>query len=87
MSAWLAAADGQLALATRLHACAALLRERVRGLTFEVGWPDPTPNLDDLRSRVGDETFAQEWARGRVMSSIDAIDQAIGGQREPTSRT
>ena len=55
MSARLAAADGDPALAIRLHARAALLRERVRGLTFEVGWPDPTPNLDDLRARVGEE--------------------------------
>ena len=68
MSARLAAADGQPALATRLYARAALLRERVHGLTFEVGWPDPTPNLDDLRSRVGEETFEEEWARGRAMT-------------------
>ena len=79
MSARLAAADGQPALATRLYACAALLRERMQGLTFEVGWPDPTPNLDDLRSRIGEETFEEEWARGRAMSVIDAIDQAMRG--------
>ena len=78
MSARLAAADGQPTLAIRLYARAALLRERVHGLTFEVGWPDPTPNLDDLRSRVGEETFEEEWARGRAMSPIEAIDQAIG---------
>ena len=83
MSARLAAADGQPALATRLYARAALLRERIHGLTFEVGWPDPTPNLDDLRSRVGEEAFAEEWARGRAMTIVDAIDQAIGQQRMP----
>ena len=77
MSARLAAADGQAALATRLYARAALLRERVRGLTFEVGWPDPKPNLDDLRSRLGEEVFAAEWAQGRAMTLTDAIDQAI----------
>jgi predicted ATPase/DNA-binding SARP family transcriptional activator len=82
MSARLAAADGQPALATRLYARAALLSERARGLTFEVGWPDPTPNLDDLRSRLGEETFDEEWARGRAMSLIEAIDQAIGEQRK-----
>ena len=76
MSARLADMDGQPALATRLYARAALLRERVRGLTFEVGWPDPTPNLDDLRSRVGEETFEEEWARGRAMTLLEAIDQA-----------
>ena len=82
MSARLAAADGQPALAIRLYARAALLRERVHGLTFEVGWPDPTPNLDDLRSRIGEERFEEQWARGRAMSLIDAIDQAMGEQRE-----
>ena len=87
ISARLAAADGQPALATRLYARAALLRERVYGLTFEVGWPDPTPNLDDLRSRIGEERFEEEWERGRAMSLIDAIDQAIGEQREPRAST
>ena len=87
MSARLAAADGQPALAIRLYARAALLRERVRGLTFEVGWPDPTPNLDDLRSRVGEETFEEEWERGRAMTLLEAIDQAIGPQRRPKPNT
>jgi len=77
MSARLAAADGQPALATRLYARAALLRERVHGLTFEVGWPDPTPNLADLRSRIGEEAFEREWARGRATTLIEAIDEAI----------
>ena len=82
MSARLAASDGQPALATRLYARAALLRERVQGLTFEVGWPDPTPNLDELRSRVGEEAFEEEWTRGRAMTLLEAIDQAIPEQRE-----
>ena len=82
MSARLAAADGQPALAIRLYARAALLREHVRGLTFEVGWPDPTPNLDDLRSRVGEETFEEEWTRGRAMTLLEAIDQANPEQGE-----
>ena len=82
MSARLAADDGQPALAIRLYARAALLRERVRGLTFEVGWPDPTPNLDDLRAWVGEDTFEEEWARGRAMTLIQAIDQAIPEQHE-----
>ena len=83
MSARLAAADGEPALAIRLYARAALLRERVHGLTFEVGWPDPTPNLDDLRARVGEEPFEEEWERGRAMSLLEAIDQAIDAQSEP----
>ena len=40
MSARLAAADGQPALAIRLYARAALLRERVGHQQFDLGWPD-----------------------------------------------
>ena len=56
-------------------------------LHYELGWPDPTPNLDDLRSRLGEETFEEEWARGRAMSLLEAIDQAIGEQRELKAST
>ena len=54
----------------------------MHGLTFEVGWPDPTPDLDDLRSRVGEEAFDEEWTRGRAMTLLEAIDQAIPELRE-----
>jgi predicted ATPase/DNA-binding SARP family transcriptional activator len=83
MSAKLAAADGQPELAIRLYARAALLLERIRRLTFEVGWPDPAPNLDDLRAEVGEVAFDEEWKRGRAMTLLDAIDQATGNQHEP----
>ena len=70
MSARLAAADGSSTLAIRLYARAALIRETTtHWLHYELGWPDPTPNLDDLRSRVGEATFEEEWARGRAMTS------------------
>jgi tetratricopeptide (TPR) repeat protein len=82
VSARLAAADGQPALAIRLYARAALFREGVRGLTIEVGWPDSTPNLGDLRSRIGEAKFEEEWERGRVMTLLEAIGQAIAGLRE-----
>jgi tetratricopeptide (TPR) repeat protein len=87
MAARLATGDGKPALAIRLYARATLLGESVRGLTFEVGWPDPTPNLDDLRSLVGEETFEEEWTRGRAMTIIEAIDQAIGPQHRPKPST
>ena len=79
ISARLAATEGQPALAIRLYARAALLRE-VAGawLHYELGWPDPTPDIDDLRARVGEERFEEEWARGRAMTIIEAIDQASG---------
>jgi predicted ATPase/DNA-binding SARP family transcriptional activator len=82
MSARLAATDGQAAAAIRLYARAGLLRERVGRHHFGLGWPDPTPDLDDLRSRVGEEAFEDVWASGRVMTLLEAIDQGLGEQRE-----
>jgi predicted ATPase/DNA-binding SARP family transcriptional activator len=82
MSARLAAADGQRALAIRLYARASLVRERVHGLTFEVGWPDPTPNLDDLRVQAGEATFEEQWEQGRAMTVLEAIDQARENRQE-----
>jgi tetratricopeptide (TPR) repeat protein len=92
ISARLAAGEGQPALAIRLYARAALLRE-VAGtwLHYELGWPDPAPSLDALRSRVGEAAFEEEWARGRAMTLLEAIDQASGIEREveptPASHT
>ena len=77
MSARLAATDGDPTLALRLYAHAALLREIVgTRLHYELGWPDPTSDLGDLRSRVGEATFDEEWERGRAMTLLQAIDQA-----------
>jgi predicted ATPase/DNA-binding SARP family transcriptional activator len=84
ISARLAATDGEPTLALRLYAHAALLREIVGiRLHYELGWPDPTSHVRDLRGLVGEEPFEEEWARGRAMSLSDSIDQAIGEQRMP----
>ena len=82
-SARLAAGDGQPALATRLYARAALLRE-VTGvwLNYELGRPDPAPTLAALRSRIGEAAFAEQWERGRAMGLLEAIDQASRNHRE-----
>ena len=79
MSARLAAGEGHPALSIRLYARAALLRELV-GVwrEFELGLPDPKAQIADLRSRVGEKKFEEQWEHGRAMSLIEAIDQAIG---------
>jgi tetratricopeptide (TPR) repeat protein len=83
MSARLAAGEGQPALAIRLFARAALLREIVGAmLHYELGWPDPTLQIGDLRRVVGEATFEEEWERGRAMSLREAIDEASGIERE-----
>ena len=84
----LAAGEDQPALAIRLYARAALLREVVGGfLHYELGWPDPAATLDALRSRVGEAMFEEEWERGRALTLLEAIDQAIGEQRKPEPST
>jgi tetratricopeptide (TPR) repeat protein len=77
IAARLAATDGHGMLAVRLYARAAVLREIVgTRLHYELGWPDQTPNIDDLRSRIGESSFAEQWERGRAMSVLEAIDEA-----------
>ena len=43
--------------------------------------------LEELGATVGESTFEEEWARGRAMSLLEAIDQAVGARephRDPT---
>jgi predicted ATPase/DNA-binding SARP family transcriptional activator/Flp pilus assembly protein TadD len=77
LSARLAATEGREMLAIRLYSRAAVLREIVgTRMHYELGWPDQTADIDDLRSRVGEPTFAEQWEAGRAMSVLEAIDQA-----------
>ena len=87
MSARLAATDGRPTLAIRLYARAALHREAQGEQTLQVGWPDVTPDTGDLRSSVGDENFEEQWARGRLMGLIEAIDQAASEPHRPSAST
>lgn len=87
MSARLAATDGKPELSLRLYAHAALIREVVGTRShYELGWPDPTSYVGDLRARVGEATFEEEWERGRAMTVLEVIGQAIDEQREDEPR-
>ena len=84
MSARLAAGGGHAALAIRLYARAALLRARMRvRWEYDLGLPDPKLQIADLRSRVGEAAFEEEWERGREMTLVEAIDQASGNHQPP----
>jgi predicted ATPase/DNA-binding SARP family transcriptional activator len=88
ISARIAAMDGEPTFALRLYAHAALLRESVGvRLHYELGWPDSTSHVSDLRAQVGEATFEEEWARGRAMSIIESIDQAIVVRRKSEPST
>lgn len=77
LSARLSTAGGQPLRAIRLYARAARLREVIGAFTLELGWPEPAPTIEALRSRVGETRFAQEWERGRALSLLEAIDEAM----------
>lgn len=83
VSARLAAKEDGPGRALRLYARAALLREVVGTRPhYELGWPDPTSEVDRLRGRLGEQAFAVEWERGRSMSVLEAIDLGSAVSRE-----
>jgi hypothetical protein len=89
LSARLAAGGGHPARSIRLYGRAALLRTLlVSRREYELGLPDPMLQIAELRSRVGEATFEEEWERGRAMSILEAIDQAGEALRafEPSTR-
>ena len=84
MAARLAAARGRRSRAVTIYGGAALLRESVGVYALGVWfWPDPAPQIAELRSALGDAEFEQAWARGRAMTTRDAIDDAIDCTNEP----
>ncbi len=49
--------------AVRLYAYASTLRGSVGTHPSEVAWPDPAQQIDHLRTVLGEEAFADAWAR------------------------
>jgi predicted ATPase/DNA-binding CsgD family transcriptional regulator len=73
----LAAAEGQLAQATRLWAAATARRE-------DIALPLPRPGgatnphaLVELRRTLGDSAYAAAWSQGRALSNEQAIAEAM----------
>ena len=81
LTARLAAAGGHLQRAVEIYATAGLLREaagaHVHEVWWKVWWPDPTPDIDELRSRLGSAEFEQAWARGRAKTVRETIRSAL----------
>ena len=55
-----------------------MLRESVGFDAFEIGWPDPEPDVARLRAALGEEAFAEAWEQGRAMTLDEALDYALG---------
>jgi len=88
LSARLAAACGHVERAVEIFARAASIRAsagpRIHEIWWHVWFPDPEPDLVELRTTIGDDAFDQAWARGRALMVREAIDLAIEELTAPT---
>ena len=74
----LAAAEGRDRRAARLYGAASVLRGSMDVAMFECEvWADPAPQIARLRSALGEDAFAEAWARGRAMSFDESLDYAL----------
>jgi predicted ATPase/DNA-binding SARP family transcriptional activator len=81
MAARLAATRGCYGRAVEIYASSAVLRavagRQMHLAWWQFWWPDPAPEIAELRAELGEEEFGQAWARGREMSVQEAIDSAL----------
>jgi tetratricopeptide (TPR) repeat protein len=77
VSARLAIDDGCPARAARLYARASVHRESVGGRLMEVGWPDPAPQVAQIRATLGEKAFAEAWGEGRAMTFAESTAYAL----------
>jgi tetratricopeptide (TPR) repeat protein len=75
----LAASEGRDAHAVRLFACASGLNEAMgfRRHAFPVDWIDDERDIEELRSRLGEQAFADAWDRGRMMTLDEALEDTL----------
>ena len=72
----LAVAEDLLTRAARLCGCASVLRESVGTHAVDLGWPDHEHRIVALRSALGEEAFATEWAHGRALTLDESLAYA-----------
>jgi tetratricopeptide (TPR) repeat protein len=84
VSAKLAIDDDCLARAARLYACASVRRDADGGTLMEVGWPDPAPEIAQIRAALGEKAFAEAWGEGRAMTLADSAAYALEDAARPS---
>jgi non-specific serine/threonine protein kinase len=79
VNARLVASQGHDALAVRLFACASGLSQAMgfRRHARPVDWIDHERDIEELRSRLGEDVFADAWERGRTMTLDEALEDAL----------
>ena len=83
----LAAAQGHTVRAARLYACASVLREDVGVDPCEPGWPDPEPQVAELRAALAADVFADAWEAGRALTLDESLDYALGEELDDERAT
>ena len=78
--AGLAAAEGRHERAVRLYAGASVLRESIGAIRTTSPGPTPRRGVAPLRDALGEEAFAEAWAKGRAMRLDESLDYALGGR-------
>ena len=78
----LAAAQDQPVRALRLYGQASILREAVGLDACEVGWPDPEPQVAELRAALDADVFAEAWEAGRALTLDESLDYALGDESD-----
>ena len=75
----LAASERRNAQAVRLYACASGLSDTIGSHrhSHEVDWIDRERDIEELRSRLGEQEFADAWKRGRMMTLDEALEDAL----------
>ena len=75
----LAASEGRRTRAVRLYAGASGVGEAMgfRRHASEVDWTDRERDIEELRSLLGEEAFADAWEQGRAMTMDEALDYAL----------
>ena len=78
IAARLAAAQNRHGSAARMYAAASVVRGAMTVGMFECeAWPDPAPNIADLRSVLGEREFTDAWSQGKAMTLDQAIAYAL----------
>jgi predicted ATPase/DNA-binding SARP family transcriptional activator len=78
----LAASQGRDARAARLYSCASALGEAMesRRHASEVDWIDRERDIEELRSLLGKDAFAEAWEEGRAMTMDETLDYALAAE-------
>jgi hypothetical protein len=51
---------------------------------MEIGWPDPAPQIAQIRATLGETAFTEAWREGRAMTLAEAAAYALEDAAGPS---